>query len=40
MAGLPSWSIISLDEGQMVEFDVIQGLKGLRAANVRPLPPE
>jgi CspA family cold shock protein len=30
----------SLDEGQMVEFDVTQGPKGLQAANVRPLPPE
>jgi len=25
----------SLDEGQMVEFDVTQGPKGLQAANVR-----
>jgi len=30
----------SLDEGQLVEFDVTQGPKGLQAANVRPLPPE
>ena len=30
----------SLDEGQMVEFDVTQGPKGLQAANVRPMPPE
>jgi cold shock protein len=30
----------SLDEGQLVEFDVTQGPKGLQAANVRPLPPQ
>jgi CspA family cold shock protein len=30
----------SLDEGQLVEFDVTQGPKGLQAANVRPMPPE
>jgi cold shock protein len=30
----------SLDEGQMVEFDVTQGPKGLQAANVRPMTPE
>jgi CspA family cold shock protein len=29
----------SLDEGQLVEFDVTQGPKGLQAANVRPMPP-
>ncbi len=28
----------SLDEGQMVEFDVTQGPKGLQATNVRPAP--
>jgi cold shock protein len=28
----------SLDEGQLVEFDVTQGPKGLQAANVRPMP--
>jgi CspA family cold shock protein len=28
----------SLDEGQMVEFEVMQGPKGLQAANVRALP--
>ncbi len=28
----------SLDEGQMVEFDVTQGPKGLQATNVRTLP--
>jgi CspA family cold shock protein len=28
----------SLDEGQMVEFDVTQGPKGLQATNVRALP--
>jgi len=28
----------SLDEGQLVEFDVTQGPKGLQAANVRPCP--
>ncbi|MBA3487961.1 MAG: cold shock domain-containing protein [Longispora sp.] len=27
----------SLDEGQMVEFDVTKGPKGDQAANVRPL---
>jgi CspA family cold shock protein len=31
---------LSLDEGQLVEFDVTQGPKGLQAANVRPMPPE
>ena len=30
----------SLDEGQLVEFDLTQGSKGLQAANVRPMPPE
>ena len=30
----------SLDEGQMVEFEVTQGPKGLQAANVRALPPQ
>jgi CspA family cold shock protein len=30
----------SLDEGQLVEFDVTQGPKGLQAANVRPMAPE
>jgi hypothetical protein len=30
----------SLDEGQLVEFDVTQGPKGMQAANVRPMPPE
>ncbi len=28
----------TLDEGQLVEFEVNQGPKGLQAANVRPLP--
>lgn len=28
----------SLDEGQMVEFDVTQGPKGLQATNVLPAP--
>ncbi|WP_149956680.1 cold-shock protein [Zafaria cholistanensis] len=27
----------SLDEGQKVEFDVVQGNKGLQAENIRPL---
>jgi CspA family cold shock protein len=27
----------SLDEGQVVEFDVTQGPKGAQAANVRPV---
>ena len=27
----------SLDEGQQVEFEVVQGQKGLQAANVVPL---
>jgi cold shock protein len=30
----------SLDEGQVVEFDVTQGPKGAQAANVRPLEPQ
>ena len=30
----------SLDEGQLVEFDVTQGPMGLQAANVRPMTPE
>ena len=30
----------SLDEGQFVEFDVTQGPKGAKAANVRPLEPQ
>ncbi|WP_345147639.1 cold-shock protein [Arthrobacter ginkgonis] len=27
----------SLEEGQKVEFDVVQGNKGLQAENIRPL---
>ena len=27
----------SLDEGQQVEFEVVQGQKGLQATNVRPV---
>ncbi len=27
----------SLDEGQQVEFEVVQGNKGLQATNVRPI---
>ena len=27
----------SLDEGQAVEFEVVQGQKGLQATNVRPV---
>ncbi|MBT1263258.1 cold-shock protein [Pseudomonas pergaminensis] len=27
----------SLNEGQRVEFDVVQGPKGLHAANIRPI---
>jgi CspA family cold shock protein len=30
----------SLDEGQVVEFDVTSGPKGAQAANVRPLEPQ
>ena len=30
----------SLEEGQVVEFEVTQGPKGLQATNVRPRPPE
>lgn len=30
----------SLEEGQVVEFEVTQGPKGLQASNVRPMPPE
>ena len=29
----------SLSEGQRVQFDVIQGPKGLQATNVRPIQP-
>ena len=30
----------SLEEGQVVEFDVTSGPKGAQAANVRPLEPQ
>jgi len=30
----------SLDEGQVVEFEVTSGPKGAQAANVRPLEPQ
>lgn len=29
----------TLNEGQSVEFDVVEGKKGLQGANVRPLQP-
>jgi cold shock protein len=38
MSNSPLSPYRSLDEGQLVEFDVTQGPKGLQAANVRPLP--
>jgi hypothetical protein len=35
--GCPSHDVDSLDEGQVVEFDITQGPKGAQAANVRLL---
>ena len=35
-SGIVGAGFKSLTEGQVVEFDVIQGPKGLQATNVRP----